>query len=96
MRKTLEKMDKFLSLGVHGIRRDGSAALDMCNVACGRVDGYWEYVLSPWDFAAASLIAREAGAIVTTPQGGEIEMKKNGIVTANSELYKKMFEILKL
>jgi myo-inositol-1(or 4)-monophosphatase len=96
MRKTLEKMGEFLSLGVQGIRRDGSAAMDMCSVACGRADGYWEYVLSPWDFAAASLIASEAGATVTTPQGGKIKMVKNGIIAANPRLYRKMFKILKL
>jgi len=95
MRKTLQKMGDFLSLNVHGIRRDGSAALDMCYVACGRLDGYWEYVLSPWDFAAASLIAKEAGAVVTTSEGKPIEMKKYGIVAANGNIHKKMLEIVK-
>jgi len=96
MRKTLEKMGEFLSRDVHGIRRDGSAAMDMCYVACGRADGYWEYVLSPWDFAAASLIAKEAGARVTKTDGGKIEMKRNGILAANEELHKKMLEILRI
>jgi myo-inositol-1(or 4)-monophosphatase len=96
MRKTLEKIGKFLSMGIHGIRRDGSAALDVCYVACGRIDGYWEYVLSPWDFAASSLIANEAGAKVTTTQGTPIEMKKNGVLAANPQLYVKMLKIIKL
>ena len=95
MRKTLEKMGDFLTRNVHGVRRDGSAAMDMCYVACGRVDGYWEYVLSPWDFAAASLIASEAGAKVTSPDGKPIEMKRMGILAANPELHRKMFEVIR-
>jgi len=53
-----------------GVRRLGSAALDLCYVAAGRFDGYWELSLSPWDLAAGSLIAAEAGATVTNLQGG--------------------------
>jgi myo-inositol-1(or 4)-monophosphatase len=49
---------------IRDIRRGGSAAVDLCNVAAGRVDGYYERGLNPWDFAAGALIAREAGAIV--------------------------------
>ena len=48
-----------------GARREGSAALDLCNVACGRVDGFFEFNLKPWDIAAGSLIVQEAGGIVT-------------------------------
>lgn len=55
---------------VNGIRRIGSAALDLCYVANGRFDGYWEYQLKPWDLAAGVLIAREAGAVATEPMGG--------------------------
>ncbi|MEM5871576.1 MAG: inositol monophosphatase family protein [Candidatus Aenigmatarchaeota archaeon] len=94
MERTVKKIGEFLSLGIQGIRRDGAAALDLCYVACGRFDGYWEYILSPWDFAAGSLIAKEAGAIVTTTEGKQIEMKKNGILAANKFLYKKMLEIV--
>lgn len=53
----------------HGVRRLGSAALDACYVAAGRLDGFWEVTLMPWDVAAAGLIAAEAGAIVTTLRG---------------------------
>jgi myo-inositol-1(or 4)-monophosphatase len=53
-----------------GVRRLGSAALDLCYVAAGRFDGYWELSLKPWDAAAGSLIAAEAGATVTTLDGG--------------------------
>lgn len=60
-----------LSILSQGVRRLGSAALDICYVACGRFDGFWEMGLSPWDVAAAGLIAREAGAVVTNLWGGE-------------------------
>jgi myo-inositol-1(or 4)-monophosphatase len=96
VKKTLEKIDNLVSTGVQGIRRGGSAALDMCYLAYGRIDGYWIYALSPWDFAAASLIAREAGATITTPRGGRIEIKKNGIVAANRHLYDKLFRAVRL
>lgn len=95
MRRTLDKMGDFLTKNVHGIRRDGSAALDMCYVACGRIDGYWEYVLSPWDFAAASLIAKEAGAKVTKPDGNQIKMERDGILAANAALHKKMLDVIR-
>ncbi len=94
MRRTLQKIGEFLMLNIQGIRRDGSAALDMCAVASGRADGYWEFVLSPWDFAAASLIAKESGARVTTTEGKGIDMNKSGILAANKEIHKKMLEVL--
>jgi len=95
MRRTLQKIGEFLMLNIQGIRRDGSAALDMCAVANGRADGYWEFVLSPWDFAAASLIAKEAGAKITTTEGKPIEMNKGGILAANNNIHKRMLEILR-
>jgi len=54
-----------------GVRRLGSAALDLCYVASGRFDGFWELALKPWDVAAGGLIAEEAGAVVTTVKGGD-------------------------
>ncbi|MFL6204525.1 MAG: inositol monophosphatase family protein [Acidimicrobiales bacterium] len=57
---------------VRDIRRQGAAALDLCSVACGRLDGYYERGLAPWDLAAGGLIAREAGAVVTDLAGGPV------------------------
>jgi myo-inositol-1(or 4)-monophosphatase len=54
---------------VHGVRRDGSAAIDCCHVAAGRADGFWEFALKPWDTAAGVVILREAGALVTDMLG---------------------------
>jgi myo-inositol-1(or 4)-monophosphatase len=55
---------------IRDVRRFGAAAVDLCSVACGRVDGYWEKGLQPWDLAAGALIAAEAGAVVTDLDGG--------------------------
>ena len=55
---------------IRDVRRFGAAAVDLCSVACGRVDGYWEKGLQPWDLAAGALIAAEAGAVVTDLHGG--------------------------
>lgn len=70
------KMEGYLNIlqycmrETRGIRRLGAAAVDLCYVACGRFDGFWEYSLSPWDVAAGSLIVQEAGGIVTDFIGG--------------------------
>ena len=56
----------------HGVRRDGSAAMDLASVACGRFDGFWEFGLHPWDTAAGTLLVREAGGTVTTFSGHPI------------------------
>jgi myo-inositol-1(or 4)-monophosphatase len=71
-----------------GVRRFGSAALDLCYVACGRFDGYWELVVNPWDVAAGSLIASEAGALVTNADGDQLELKMGAtILAANPRLH---------
>ena len=71
----------------HGVRRDGSAALDMCFVACGRLDGFWEMKLSPWDTAAGSLIVIEAGGKVTNLTGGGFDMSTGHILTTNGLIH---------
>jgi len=60
---TLQNIERFFKQNILGIRRLGSAALDLCYVACGRMDGFWEFYLNPWDFAAGSLIVEEAGGL---------------------------------
>jgi myo-inositol-1(or 4)-monophosphatase len=64
----LENFKRFI-LKSQGVRRDGSAALDLCYVACGRFEGFWERGIQAWDMAAGTLIAREAGAVVTDMSG---------------------------
>ena len=69
---TRNNLDHYARLALlsQGVRRLGSAALDLCYVGCGRLDGYWELTIHPWDVAAGGLIAAEAGATVTAADGG--------------------------
>jgi len=91
----LDHFNRF-SLRTQGVRRLGSAALDLCYVAAGRFDGFWEIRLNPWDVAAGGLIAREAGAIVTDIYGGQDYLSKpQSILTANQHLHPAMLDILK-
>lgn len=92
MRNTLKCIEHFFNQGIIGIRRSGCAALDLCYVAAGRGDGFWEHYLSPWDFSAASLILSEAGGIVTDFQGKDNFMKKGPIIAANKELHRAILE----
>lgn len=79
---------KHLALKVRGVRRLGSAALDLCYVAAGRMDGYWEIRLEPWDLAAGMLIAREAGAMVTKRDGlPDMFTPPYSVVAANPGLH---------
>ncbi len=67
----LTNLDKFaaLTMRTQGVRRSGSAALDLCYVACGRLDGFWEYKLNPWDVSAGVLLVRQAGGVVSATDG---------------------------
>jgi myo-inositol-1(or 4)-monophosphatase len=83
-------LDHFAHFAVHSqaVRRLGSAALDLCYVAAGRFDGYWELNLQPWDVAAGALIAAEAGAIVTNTSGAPLILAwPVSIVAANPKLH---------
>ena len=73
-----------------GIRRDGSAALNLCYVAMGRFDGMWEGNLSPWDIAAGSLIVREAGGVISGYAGEPLRLDGRRIVTANPGLHARL------
>jgi len=72
---------------VRGLRRMGSAAIDLCYVAAGRLDGYWELHLSPHDVAGGALIVREAGGVVTDAAGGEDWLRGGHIVAAGPDLH---------
>lgn len=79
---------------VQCVRRFGSAALDLCYVAAGRFDAYWEMKVSPWDIAAGCLIAEEAGARVTTCDGSPYDIEVPEVLAANSGLHEKLLAIL--
>jgi myo-inositol-1(or 4)-monophosphatase len=85
----------FLRAPVHGIRRDGSAAIDCCHVAGGRADGFWEYGLKPWDMAAGALICREAGALVTDVAGRPWSAASESIIAANPALHAEMLALIR-
>lgn len=78
----------------HGVRRDGSAALDLCFVAAGRLDGFWEFKLAPWDLAAGSLIVQEAGGKVTSPSGGDFVLNSGHILASNSLIHEQILSAL--
>jgi myo-inositol-1(or 4)-monophosphatase len=79
-----------------GVRRLGSAAMDLCFVACGRFDGFWEQNLKPWDTAAGELIAREAGATVTDFSNKPFNIYKNEILATNGNVHEEMLLLLAL
>ena len=76
-----------ITRSVQDIRRCGSAALDLCNVAAGRFDGYWEFALQPYDIAAGTLILEEAGGVVSDIAGGG-NWPERGFVATNGELHR--------
>ena len=80
----------------HDIRRTGSAALELCYVAAGRQDGYYEFGLRPWDVAAGLLIVREAGGVALTPDGREIPLDcPSDIVAAGPGVWPELAEIVR-
>lgn len=85
----------FLMAPCHGVRRAGSAALDLCHVAAGRLDGYWEFRLRPWDTAAGALVARECGVQVTEADGAACDLPFASILAAAPRLYEAMLAILR-
>tara|TARA_R110002096_G_scaffold23031_2_gene73534 strand:+ start:24272 stop:25045 length:774 start_codon:yes stop_codon:yes gene_type:complete len=70
-----------------GVRRPGAAALDLCYVACGRLDGFWETGLKAWDLAAGTLIIREAGGIISALDGGEQHLESGHVLTGTPKIY---------
>jgi len=80
---------------VAGLRRFGAAALDLAWVAAGRLDGYWERNLSPWDVAAGILLVREAGGYVTDTDGGDAIMTKGHIMAGNETMHRELLRLLK-
>jgi myo-inositol-1(or 4)-monophosphatase len=76
-------------------RRAGSAALDLCYVACGRFDGFWEWNLRPWDTAAGTLIVREAGGTVSNFRGGAFDLYAEQTLASNGHLHAAMISVLR-
>jgi myo-inositol-1(or 4)-monophosphatase len=81
-------------VNAQGIRRPGSASIDLCYVACGRFDGFWEQDLKPWDTAAGSLIVQEAGGMISDYSGEPYSPFNKSVVAANPDVFKEMLKIL--
>ncbi|WP_417734602.1 inositol monophosphatase family protein [Rosistilla oblonga] len=95
MQATLDAIGELFSQHqIHGIRRMGAAALDLCGVAAGQFGGFFEYFLSPWDFAAGKLIVEEAGGTVTTSRGEPLGLQAGGVIVTNGQLHPKLSEIV--
>ena len=89
----LESLRALIS-GSAQIRRSGSAALDLAYVAAGRLDGFWETGLAPWDIAAGALLIREAGGIVAEPNGGSDYMTSGNVAAANPRVLRAMLKAI--
>ena len=83
------------ALKAQGVRRTGSAALDLCYVAAGRFDGFWEVKLSPWDMAAGTVIAREAGGRITDFLGNVHSIYQPQLVASNGRIHGEMLEVIR-
>jgi len=81
-------------LRTQATRRDGAAALDLCYVAAGRFDGFWELNLQPWDMAAGALMIQEAGGTISDPYGNPFRIDGHDIVGSNGHLHEKMLDVL--
>jgi len=83
-----------ISLRAQGVRRTGSAALDLCYVAAGRLDGYWEVKLSPWDMAAGAVILREAGGLVSGFTADRFSLYDKELVATNGLIHQELLALL--
>jgi myo-inositol-1(or 4)-monophosphatase len=86
--------DNAFLMKAQGVLRSGSAAIDLASVASGRVDGYWEYRLSPWDMAAGMLLVREAGGRVTNVEGEQLTVPHADVVASNGFIHAEMMSVL--
>ncbi|MEM8668971.1 MAG: inositol monophosphatase family protein [Planctomycetota bacterium] len=93
MKNTLAALEEFFEQDIHGIRRFGTAALDLCQVGCGYFGGFFEYKLSPWDFAAGRLFVEEAGGQISDAVGNPLELNVGSVVASNGKLHDLMIEI---
>ena len=96
MEHTLNAVRDFFYRDIHGIRRFGTASLDLCMVGCGIVGAFFEFQLSPWDFAAGRLFIEEAGGQVTNCRGESLPLDIGGLVATNGLLHEQTLDIVQL
>lgn len=95
MKQTLESIERLFENNIRGIRRFGSAALDLAYVGCGRYTAFFEYQLYPWDFAAGKLFVEEAGGTATDCAGNPIPIQSTTMLASNSRLHECILSIVK-
>ncbi|MFO0869678.1 MAG: inositol monophosphatase family protein [Pirellulales bacterium] len=95
MEATLAAIGELFRQQIHGIRRFGAASLDLCWVGLGRFDGFFEFELAPWDFAAGRLFVEEAGGRVTTCAGTELPLTKSSVLATNGALHAAILDIVR-
>ena len=95
MQATLAAIEETFGHGIHGIRRMGTASLDLCQVASGQFGVFFEYKLQPWDYAAGRLIVTEAGGRVSTCEGGDIPVEATSFLATNGRLHDAMLAIVR-
>ncbi len=95
MEATLAAIGDLFRAQIHGIRRFGTASLDLCMVGDGQFGAYFEYELSPWDFAAGRLFVEEAGGLVTTARGEALPLARTCILASNGPLHAPTLEIVR-
>jgi myo-inositol-1(or 4)-monophosphatase len=95
MEATLAAVGDLKRRWIHGIRRFGTASLDLCMVGLGLFGGYFEFTLSPWDFGAGRLFVEEAGGRVTTCLGGPLPLAKSSILASNGLLHDALLEVVR-
>jgi myo-inositol-1(or 4)-monophosphatase len=94
MRATLAAIGDLFGQGIHGIRRFGTASLDLCLVGVGAFGAFFEYELSPWDFAAGRIFVQEAGGRVTTCGGGEVPLGRSTLLASNGHVHDAMLAVV--
>ena len=94
MKATLTAIGDLFRQNIHGIRRFGTASLDLCMVGIGRFDAFFEYELSPWDFSAGRLFVEEAGGRVTTCDGGPLPLSRSTLLASNGHLHEAMRSVV--
>lgn len=94
MHATLAAIAELFTAHIHGMRRFGAASLDLVAVGCGQFGGFFEYKLSPWDFAAGAVFVREAGGMITTAQGEPLPIASSGVLASNGKLHADLLEIV--
>ena len=82
-----------MAMATHGVRRSGSAAIDLANVACGRLEAFWEFGLNPWDMAAGILLVTEAGGRCTDMKGGPHKLTGPHLLTDNGAIHQEILDL---